>query len=247
MRPSLFRLILRIGIFFFVMTIYPQEASETQDSQVFLYDTLQIKFPKVYWFNSYKFEIGNYAKGRSKSKPTSVSHNSKKGVEEALTTSKFSITLENLDSKTSLIEGEFVRLEHYIVQRENLLENLTGIESESTEMLDLSQQKKGTITSNYPNGEPWEIVLIESTSLDNAKEQIALLRSASRTIELVPISGSTNFIDLGIFTYDQFEFIENGILIGKLDKESGHKIILQKNIDPYTRLIVISAMMFIYG
>lgn len=229
------------------MTSYPQEASETRDPEVFLYDTLQIKFPKVYWFNSYKFEIGNYAKGRSKSKPNSISHNSKRGVEEAITTSKFSITLENLESKTSLIEGEFVRLEHYTVQRENLLETLTGIASETTEMLDLSQQKKATITTNYPNGEPWEIVLIESTSLDHAKKQIAFLRSASRTIELVPISGSTNFIDLGIFTYDQFEFMENGMLIGKLEKEGGHKIILQKNIDPYTRLIVISAMMFIYG
>jgi hypothetical protein len=247
MRTAIFRLVYLLCSFFFTILAYSQEPPNYKDSMFLVYDTLRIKFPKVYWFNSHKFQIENYANGRSKKKVNSVSHSSKKGVQEDITRYKFLITLKNEQFESSVIEGAYLKREYYTTTRARLLENLTGIESESTELLSMSQQKSATITTSIKNDEPWDIVFLETTSVENPNELPALLRSRSRTILLVPASDSQNLLELGIFSHRQFTFLENDVVIGKLNIEGGHLILIQKNMDPLTKLVIISAMMFIYG
>lgn len=246
MKKAISWLISILGSFFFTVLATAQEPENLIDSTFVVFDTLRIKFPKVYWFNSYKFQIENYGNGVSKTKKNNSRHYGRQEYEENITTYKFNITLENFQSESSYIEGDFTRHEYYTVKNDILLQVLTGIESESTELLGMSQRKTATITTSL-HEEPWDIIFYESSSFENPNELPVLLTSRSRTILVVPVSVSTNLLTMGIFNYSAFAFMENGVEIGRLEKGKEHLILLGKNVNPLTKLVLISAMMFVYG
>ncbi len=247
MTKAVFWLVFLLGGFFFTVLTNAQEPENTKDSIFLTFDTLRIKFPKVYWFNSHKFQIEGYAHGKSKQKVHTTSHKNKKGIDEAVSRHKFIITIVTLEGDSALIEGEYIKRETYITHHGTLLENLIGIESETTELLSMTQQKTATITTSIQNDETWEIVFLDTTSPENLIELPSLLRSNSRTIQVGPSSGNQSLLELGIFNHRQYTFLENDKVIGKLNMDEGHLILLQKTMDPRTRLVIISAIMFICG
>ncbi|NER11415.1 hypothetical protein SAMN06265375_103226 [Muriicola jejuensis] len=242
MRASYF-LVLALG---FCISLVSQEPLEDQEPSVEHFDTLRIKFPKVFWFNSYKFQIENYGKGVIKTRKNSATEQSNKEFNTRITTYIFTINFENLDSATSLVEGSYRRQDNYSVRNDWLLETLTNIESEETEFISMTQRKSASITTNL-HEESWQIVFQESLNTELPEALPLLLTSSSRTIQIVPHTGSQHLIPLGIVTNGAYTFQENGRIIGQLLTDRGHLIILRKNMDPLTKLVLISAMMFVYG
>lgn len=224
-----------------------QSSSFSIDSTMGTYDTLHIKFPKTYWFNSYKFGIGDYAKGKSKQSINSTSHKSKRTYSEDKTSYKFTITLETNNAETALIKGEFVQLERYMVSNGFILEALTGIESESTEYIGNSSKKTVTITTSINEAELWSLIVFDNDSEDDTEILPTLLRTDTRTILVVSTRGATDFRKLGIYSYGSYTFIENDKVLGSIQIRRGNIILLRKELDPQTRLVLASAIMALVG
>jgi len=224
-----------------------QSSLISSDSTLGTFDTLHIKFPKTYWFNSYKFSIGDYAKGRSKQGINSTSHKSKRTYSEDKTTYKFTITLETNNAETALIKGDFVQLERYIVSRNGLLEALTGIESESTEYIGNSSKKTVAITTSINEAEHWSLIVFENDSENDTEILPTLLRTDTRTILVVSTQGATDYRKLGIYSYGSYTFIENDKVLGSIHVQRGNIILLRKDLDPQTKLVLVSAIMALVG
>ncbi len=233
-------------VFFTVMT-QGQQSESTVDSTMREFDTLLIKFPKVYWFNSYKFSIGDYATGKSKQSINSTSHSSKRNYEENKTSYKFTITLETKDTESALITGQYAQHERYLVSYGGILETLAGIESESTETIGNSSKKTVTITTSLSQAEPWNLTVIENDSLDNSEALPTLLRNDTRTILVVSSQGNTDYLKLGIPPFEGYSFIENNRIIGCFLRQEGNKILLRKNLDSQTKLVISAAIMALIG
>ncbi len=237
--------------FMFLMSIplfgFSQDIPAVNENDPDSFDTLQIKLPKAYWFNSYKFQVGDYAKGKSKQSSNSVAQSSKKGIDEDISSYKFTISLENSNSETSLITGEYTKRTYYTTKQGVLLEVITGIESESIELISMWEQKTATITTSINENDPWEFVFIESSSLENSDKLPTILRSDYRTIQVVTSKTEHGLFEISKFNNGEYTYIENGAILGKLIKDGGHLILIRKNMDPYTKLIIISSMVIFLG
>lgn len=224
-----------------------QSSTISVDSTIGTFDTLHIKFPKTYWFNSYKFSIGDYAKGKSKQGINSSSHKTKRTYSEDKTTYKFTITLESNRAETALIKGEFLQYERYVVSNGGFLEALTGIESESTEYIGNSSKKTVTITTSINEAESWSLLVFDNDSEDTTEILPTLLRTDTRTILVESARGATDYRKLGIYSYGSYTFIENDIVLGSILIKSGNIILLRKDLDPQTKLVITSAIMALVG
>lgn len=237
-----------VGLWLLIALLtYGQNEVIFQDSTLLQFDTLHIQFPKSIWFNSYKFRVGDYATGKFKQGLNTTSHKSKRDYEEDKTTYKFTITLENNRTETALTKGEFVQYVRYVVTNGFLLEVLTGIESETTEYLSNSRRKTATITTSIKQEEPWELVVHDINSEESTYEMPSLLRSESRTILIIGAPGAISYHVMGIYAKGYYTFIENEVVIASVQIKGEKMILIQKDMDTLTRLVITSAIMAMVG
>lgn len=212
-----------------------------------LYDTLQIKFPKTYWFNSYKFSIGDYVIGKSKQGINTTSHKSERTYSKDKTIYKFTITLETNRAETAQIKGEFLQYERYAVSNSVILEALTGIESESTEYIGNSSKKTAIITTSLNPTDSWSLIAFNIDSEDDSEILPTILSTDSRIIMVVSTPGIKAQRTLGIYSNGSYTFIENNIVLGSILMDKGNIILLKKDLDAQTRLVITSAIMALVG
>jgi hypothetical protein len=215
-------------------------------------EKINLIYPKIYWFNKYEITLENYGVARVKEGITSTSAKNKKGITYSETKQKITINLTDFDHHSSTLQARTVQNDEYTI-KENVLENTllkelgTGIETEEIHnMIIFPKSIKGNISTNSENDKVWNIDLkLAPNSIQFI--EVGKLTSGDRTINVI----QTNVTINQYLTNDNtrstlnYQFIENGIVLGAVTFNEQNVILLKPGVDPTTKLVLCTTLLIL--
>jgi hypothetical protein len=234
---------------------------ETHDSKVDSLsknaEVLELKYPKVYWGNKYNLPIGDFAVAKIKTGIQSTSNRPKNGVNESKTKYKFSVDIkENKELLMAKVEGKVDQIEHSeFSSYGGILDIFTSIDTETIgAQIDHLNTITATILLNEKNDELWVLEFKTSGTASDFKIMEGWVTNGTRMIHIaenhidVPKDlKETAFPEFDYRRYSslRYDFIENGKTIGALKREGQNSILLDPEIDPALKLVLVASMISI--
>lgn len=220
-------------------------------------EVLELKYPKVYWGNKYSLPIGDFAVAKIKTGIQSTSNRPNNGVNESKTKYKFSIGIkENKELLLAKVEGKVDQIQHSEFSTYGgILDIFTSIETETIGAeIDYLNTITAKIQLNEKNDELWVLEFKTSGRSSDFKIMEGWVTNGTRMIHIVQNhidlpkdAEQSPFPEFDFRTYSslRYDFIENGKTIGALKREGQNCILLDPEIDPALKLVLVASMISI--
>ncbi|MCR8667857.1 hypothetical protein NO995_09205 [Aestuariibaculum sp. M13] len=208
---------------------------------------LNIVYPNVYWFNSYKIKIPGYGVAKIKENASDT---------DAIKKQKITISLTDLKNNVVKLEANSIQEYVYSVKTHYLENDVlrilkTGLEVDTEElMIDSIGLKiiEGKVVTNLENLKNWKLSLVKTKNTTPFSE-LGNLTFGDRTIKMIQstLESNQNLNQEGnIYQHALFyELIEDGISLGAMAFHGETGIWLKPDLDTSTKLVLCSTLLLL--